>query len=72
MTIGGTTSGTNAGSYNATFTPGSNYQWTDGCLLYTSALTPATKPTATVEPPKRETSQAPKQSTYTVKSGDYI
>ena len=30
MTIGGTTSGTNAGSYNATFTPGSNYQWTDG------------------------------------------
>lgn len=30
MTIGGTTSGTNAGSYNATFTPTSNYQWTDG------------------------------------------
>ena len=30
MTIGGTTSGTNAGSYNATFTPGSNYQWVDG------------------------------------------
>mgnify|MGYP001130681889 CR=1 FL=1 len=30
LTIGGTTSGTNAGSYNATFTPGSNYQWSDG------------------------------------------
>ena len=30
MTIGGTTSGTNAGTYNATFTPVSNYQWTDG------------------------------------------
>ena len=30
MTMGGTTSGTNAGSYNATFTPTSNYQWTDG------------------------------------------
>lgn len=30
MTLGGTTSGTNAGSYNATFTPTSNYQWTDG------------------------------------------
>lgn len=29
MTLGGTTSGTNAGSYNATFTPGSNYKWSD-------------------------------------------
>lgn len=30
MTLGGTTSGTNAGSYNATFTPKANYQWQDG------------------------------------------
>lgn len=30
MTIGGTTSATNAGSYNATATPGKNYQWSDG------------------------------------------
>ena len=30
LTLGGTTSGTNAGSYNATFTPGANYQWSDG------------------------------------------
>ena len=30
LTIGGTTSGTNAGSYNATFTPSANYQWNDG------------------------------------------
>ena len=30
MTIGGTTSGTNAGSYNATFTPTANYRWSDG------------------------------------------
>ena len=30
MTLGGTTSGTNAGSYNATFTPKSNYKWSDG------------------------------------------
>lgn len=30
MTIGGTTSGTNAGIYTATFTLGSNYRWTDG------------------------------------------
>lgn len=30
MTIGGTTSGTNAGSYTATFTPKANYRWPDG------------------------------------------
>ena len=30
MSIGGTTSGTNAGTYTATFTLGSNYRWTDG------------------------------------------
>lgn len=29
MILGGTTSGTNAGSYNATFTPTSNYKWSD-------------------------------------------
>lgn len=29
-TLGGTTSGTNAGSYTATFTPNANYQWSDG------------------------------------------
>ena len=30
MTIGGTTSGTNASTYNATFTPKSDYCWSDG------------------------------------------
>lgn len=30
MTLGGATSGTNAGSYNATFTPKTNYKWADG------------------------------------------
>ena len=30
LTIDGTTSGTNAGSYNATFTPKANYRWSDG------------------------------------------
>lgn len=29
LTLGGTTSGTNAGSYNATFTPKSGFQWSD-------------------------------------------
>lgn len=38
MTLGGTTSGTNTGSYNASFTPKANYQWTDGT---TSAKTAA-------------------------------
>lgn len=30
VTLGGTTSGTNAGSYNATFTPKANYEFSDG------------------------------------------
>ena len=30
LTIGGTTSATNAGTYTATFTPISNYEWSDG------------------------------------------
>ena len=30
MTLGGTTSGTDAGSYNATFTLAANYSWSDG------------------------------------------
>ena len=30
LTLGGVTTGTNAGSYNATFTPTENYRWSDG------------------------------------------
>lgn len=30
LTLGGVTSGTNAGSYNATFAPTANYRWSDG------------------------------------------
>lgn len=33
MTISGTTSATNAGTYIATFTPGSNYRWADGTTI---------------------------------------
>lgn len=36
------------------------------------APTPTETPTATVEQPPRETSQAPQQTTYTVKSGDCL
>lgn len=32
MTIGGTTSAINAGSYNASFTPKDGYQWSDGTV----------------------------------------
>lgn len=32
MTIGGTTSATNAGSHNAAFTPNSDYRWSDGTI----------------------------------------
>lgn len=38
----------------------------------TPAPTPSQPATATVEPPPRETSNAPKQSTYTVKAGDCL
>ena len=37
LTIGGTHSGTNAGSYSATFTPTSNYKWSDGSTAAKSA-----------------------------------
>ena len=37
LTIGGTSSATNAGSYRATFTPTSNYKWSDGTTTAKSA-----------------------------------
>ena len=37
LTIGGTSSATNAGSYSATFTPTSNYKWSDGTTTAKSA-----------------------------------
>ena len=33
LTLGGVTSGTNAGSYNATFTPKDDYMWSDGTTV---------------------------------------
>lgn len=38
MTIGGTTSGTDAGDYRATFTPTVNYKWSDGTTTAKSVL----------------------------------
>lgn len=37
LTIGGTSSATNAGNYSATFTPTSNYKWSDGTTTAKSA-----------------------------------
>lgn len=37
MTLGGTSSATNAGTYTATFTPTSNYKWADGTTAAKSA-----------------------------------
>jgi len=33
LTLGGVTTGTNAGSYNATFTPTEDYMWSDGTTM---------------------------------------
>lgn len=52
MTIGGTTSAKNAGTYTATFTPKANYQWPDGSQTAKSvnwSILKAT-PTLTVSP----------------------
>lgn len=37
LTIGGTTTATDAGTYSATFTPGANYKWSDGTTTAKSA-----------------------------------
>lgn len=48
MTIGGTTSGTNAGSYTATFTPNSNHKWSDGTTTAKSVTWSIAKATGTL------------------------
>ena len=39
MTIGGTTSGTNAGNYTASFTPKTDYRWSDGATTAKNGIT---------------------------------
>ena len=48
MTIGGTTSGTNAGSYNATFTPKTDYRWSDGATTAKTVSWSIAKATGTL------------------------
>lgn len=48
MTIGGTTKGTNAGSYTATFTPTTNYRWSDGTATAKSVTWSISKATGSL------------------------
>ena len=69
MTIGGTTSATNAGSYTATFTLGSNYAWTDGTTAvasvgWTMQRLKVTKPTVKTNPTYTGGSQSPAWNNY--------
>jgi hypothetical protein len=50
LTIGGTTSSTNAGTYTATFTPTSNYQWSDGTTASRSVYWTINKAVITTTP----------------------
>ena len=71
LTLGGTTSGTNAGNYNAAFTPKANYQWTDGTQTKTVVWSIG-KATGTLTVSKSEVTLGPSQTsdTFTV-GGNY-
>lgn len=48
MTIGGTTSGTNAGNYTASFTPKTDYRWSDGAITAKNVVWSIGKATGTL------------------------
>ena len=48
MTIGGTTSGTNAGNYTASFTPKTDYRWSDGVTTAKNVVWSIGKATGTL------------------------
>ena len=48
MTLGGTTSGTNAGNYTASFTPKTDYRWSDGTTTAKSVTWSIGKATGTL------------------------
>lgn len=68
MTIGGTTSGTNAGSYNATFTPTTDYRWSDGTTTVKTVSWSIGKATGTltVSPNSIELSPSNLSDTFTI------
>ena len=68
MTIGGTTSGTNAGSYSATFTPTTDYRWSDGTTTAKTVSWSIVKATGTltVSPNSIELSPSNLSDTFTI------
>lgn len=72
MTIGGTTSGTNAGSYTATFTPKGDYRWSDGTTTAKSVTWSIGKATGTltVSPASITLSSSATSATFTI-GGNY-
>lgn len=68
MTIGGTTSGTNAGSYSATFTPTTDYRWSDGTTTAKTVSWSIGKATGTltVSPNSIELSPSNPSDTFTI------
>lgn len=68
MTIGGTTSGTNAGNYSATFTPTTDYRWSDGTTTAKTVSWSIGKATGTltVSPSSIELSPSNLSDTFTI------
>ena len=68
MTIGGTTSGTNAGAYSATFTPKDDYRWSDGTTAAKTVQWSINKATGTltVNPSTVNLSPSTPNGTFTI------
>lgn len=68
MTIGGTTSGTNAGAYSATFTPKDDYRWSDGTTAAKTVRWSINKATGTltVNPSTVNLSPSTPNGTFTI------
>ena len=69
MTIGGTTSGTNAGSYNASFTPKTDYRWSDGTTSAKTVSWSISKATGTLTVSKSTINLSPSALTATFTIG---
>ena len=68
MTIGGTTSSTNAGNYNATFTPKTDYRWSDGTTTAKTVQWSINKATGTLTVSKGTVNLSPStlSDTFTI------
>ena len=72
MTLGGTTSGTNAGRYTASFTPKTDYRWSDGTTTAKSVTWSIGKATGTltVSPSSITLNSSTTSATFTI-GGNY-